>query len=106
VAEQDEPDDLDETEHRERCRCRQRRQSQRPRQSVAETSVGGTCTSACKVSHSEAKPFKGGTPAITSEPTRKAAPVKVSGEWGEKIGASKTGQSATSRAAAATTSGI
>ena len=33
-------------------------------------------TSACSVSHSEAKPFSGGTPAIASAPTRKAPPVQ------------------------------
>ena len=35
----------------------------------------GTCSSACSVSHSEAKPFSGGSPAIANAPTRNAPPV-------------------------------
>ena len=35
-----------------------------------------TWTSACRVSHSEAKPLSGGTPAIAIDPTRKAPPVQ------------------------------
>ena len=35
-----------------------------------------TWSSACSVSHSEAKPFSGGRPAIAAAPTRNAAPVQ------------------------------
>ena len=45
---------------------------------ASATPTGGssaTCSSAWSVSHSEAKPFRGGRPAIAIEPTRNAPPV-------------------------------
>ena len=41
----------------------------------AAVPICARCTSDCRVSHSDAKPLKGGTPAMAIAPTRKAVPV-------------------------------
>ncbi len=57
-------------------RSRRARRARAPRRSRPPTPPkAGTCSSACSVSHSDAKPLRGGSPAIATAPTRKAPPV-------------------------------
>ena len=61
-AEQHQPDDLDEAEQRERRGRGQRRRAPSAAASAAPTPApSATCSSACSVSHSEAKPLSGGS---------------------------------------------
>ena len=48
---------------------------ERPGERDAERPVNATCSSDCSVSHSEANPFSGGSPAIAIAPIGNAPPV-------------------------------
>ena len=67
---------LHEAEHRQRQWSRRAPRGRPPRASrPRDQPYAGTWRSACRVSHSEAKPLSGGIPAIAIAPTRKGPPV-------------------------------
>ena len=76
-AEQHQPDHLDEAEHGERRGRGEAGGGEGAGERRARAAgPRATWISAWSVSHSEAKPLSGGTPAIAIDPTRKAPPVQ------------------------------